>query len=405
MSPSESLAVSGFVAPGFEGVRDAFLENFASRGDIGAAVAVYSGGSLVVDLVGGVADPSTGRAYDDRTLQLVFSATKGATAICAHMLSQRGFVDLDAPIASYWSSFSQAGKSRVTTRMALSHRAGLPVIDENLTFDDLMDVTRVEAALERQAPLWEPGTKSGYHALTFGWIVGGVVRRVAGVSLGEFFQREVATPLGLRAWIGLPDSEQDRVAPVTDMAPLEPSARDALKMLKPSTLPFMLRVARTMKDPNSLANRATYMNGVLKAPEVVAGLNTIWNHPAIRTAGWPGASLVTDARSFAKMYAACIGEVDGVRLLNASTLADACKEQSVGADEVVLFPRRYGSGFELPFEMQPMLGPGSFGHGGMGGSLAFADVPAGTSFAYVTNAMRLDGGRGSALVDSLRSGV
>lgn len=395
------VTTHGLVVPGYEGIREAFIENFRSRGDIGAGVAVLKDGEVVVDLACGVADPEVGRPYDASTLQLVFSVTKGATTICTHMLAERGVLDLDAPIATYWPSFGTNGKSTVTTRMALSHRAGLPVIDSPLTFDDLLDVLRVEAALEKQEPIWEPGTKSGYHALTFGWIVGGVVRRVVGVSLGEFFAREVATPLGMQAWIGLPDSEQDRVAPVTDMAPLKPSPRDALKMLKPSMLPFVVKVARAMKDPNSLANRATYMNGVMKDPEVVAGRNTIWNHSAIRTAGWPAASLVTDARSLARMYAACLGDVDGVRLLKDETLAYACREQSVGPDEVVLVPRRYGSGFELPFEMQPMLGPSSFGHGGMGGSLAFGDRDSAMAFAYVTNAMRVDGSRAAALLASL----
>src|SRR5882724_2391976 len=196
----------------FRRVRDAFAENFASRGEVGAAVTVVAAGETVVDLWGGTADTETGKPWERDTLTMVFSSTKGATALAAHVLVVRGALDLDAPVARYWPEFAAAGKAEIPVRMLLNHQAGLPAIGPPMSEESMTDWEATVGALARQEPWWKPGTAHGYHAITYGFLVGEVVRRVSGRSLGRFFHEEIAAPLGLDFWIGLPESEEPRVA-------------------------------------------------------------------------------------------------------------------------------------------------------------------------------------------------
>jgi CubicO group peptidase (beta-lactamase class C family) len=198
------VIANGWVKPGFEGVQDAFAANLAEGRDIGAAFSAYHRGQKVVDLWGGIADRETQRPWAEDTLTLVFSTTKGATAICAHRLAQDGRLDLDAPVTKYWPEFGAAGKEKIRVSHLLSHQAGLAWIEGETSEDDAMRWDVVVAMLEELAPHWEPGTAHGYHATTYGWLVGEVVRRVSGKSLGTFFHDDVATPLALDFWIGLP---------------------------------------------------------------------------------------------------------------------------------------------------------------------------------------------------------
>ena len=186
------MRFDGDVAPGFEPVRDAFSGNFERNGDVGAAVCVYRHGRKVVDLWGGLADPATGRQWIPDTLQLVYSATKAATATCAHLLAQRGELDLDRPAAYYWPEFAAEGKADIPVRWLLSHRAGLPVIDNPIPLAALLAWEPMTSALPAQRPVWGPGTAHGYHGRTFGWLVGEVIRRVSGRSVGTFFAEEIA---------------------------------------------------------------------------------------------------------------------------------------------------------------------------------------------------------------------
>ena len=202
------IVIEGDVAPGFERVRDVFGDNFESNGDVGAAVCVYRHGRKVVDLWGGLADAGTGRPWTRDTLQLVYSATKAATATCAHLLAQRGELDLDKPAAATGRSSRPQGKADIPVRWLLSHRAGLPVIDNPMPLADLLAWDPMAAALAAQRPVWEPGTAHGYHGRTFGWLVGEVIRRVSGRSVGTFFAEEIAAPAGLDFYIGLPAAER-----------------------------------------------------------------------------------------------------------------------------------------------------------------------------------------------------
>jgi CubicO group peptidase (beta-lactamase class C family) len=189
--------VEGRCATGFAAVREEFERNFAARGEVGAAVCVMVGGRAVVDLWGGVADPATGRPWDEDTVVMVWSATKGATAVCAHLLVDAGDLVLDDPVARYWPGFAAAGKGGITVRMVLNHQAGLPHLRAPLPDDAYCDWDGMVARLEAEEPFWTPGTRHGYHAVTFGWLVGELVRRVTGQTPGAFFAKEVAGRLGL----------------------------------------------------------------------------------------------------------------------------------------------------------------------------------------------------------------
>ena len=194
--------IHGWTADGFEGVRDAFAGNFDNGSEVGAAFSAYHRGQKVVDLWGGVADQSTGRAWEEDSVVLVFSTTKGATAVCAHRLAQEGRLDVEAPVATYWPAFAAAGKQDMPVSYLLSHQAGLAWIDGTMTLDEALAWDPVVERLAAETPKWEPGTAHGYHATTYGWLVGEVVRQIDGRSLGTYFHDEVAGPLGLDFWIG-----------------------------------------------------------------------------------------------------------------------------------------------------------------------------------------------------------
>jgi len=378
-SSKTAAAVKGHVEPGFEPVREAFVANFEQHGEVGGACCVYRDGRPVVDLWGGLADREQRRAWEEDTVVIVFSTTKGVTAICVNRLVEQGVLDLDAPVARYWPEFAAAGKGEMPLRWVLCHKAGLAAVEGDLTLDEVLAWDPVVAAIAAQQPNWEPGSAHGYHARSFGWILGEVVRRATGRSLGRYFAEEIAGPLGLDFWIGLPASELTRCArlipPVGGSSAIE-------ELLGADSL-----TAKVMRGPSGLF-----------------GYDEMWNRPEILAAEMPSSNGVGDARSLARLYAATVGAVDGVRLLAPDTVASARAVQAEGPDKVILVPTSFGLGFSLP----PMLGPdcpaSAFGHPGAGGSLAFADAEKGIGFGYVTNLMRFDptgDPRSAGLVKSL----
>ena len=370
-------SVGGDVAPGLERVRDVFGGNFERHGDVGAAVCVYHRGRKVVDLWGGLADAASGRLWGPDTLQLVYSATKAATAVCAHLLAQRGELDLDQPAAYYWPEFAAGGKADIPVRWLLSHRAGLPVIDHPIPLADLLAWDPMTTALAAQRPVWKPGTAHGYHGRTFGWLVGEVIRRVSGRSVGTFFAEQVAAPAGLDFFIGLPAAERGRVSRMIIDDP--PGAEVADIPLDQIPEQFRGLVA-AFTDPGSLMNRAF----ALCTPDID------FNAPEAQAAEIPSSNGICTAEGLARLYAGLIGEVDGVRILDAATTAAATAEQAAGTDRVLLVPTRFASGFMLPTAEAPLGGPSSFGHPGRGGSLGFADPESGVAFGYVVNHIRQD---------------
>jgi CubicO group peptidase (beta-lactamase class C family) len=359
--------IGGDVEAGFEGVRDAFAANFAEHGEVGAACAVHVGGRKVVDIWGGVADTATGSPYGEDTLQLVFSTTKGATATCAHILAQRGLLDIDAPVVEYWPEFGKEGKADIPVRWLLCHKAGIPVIDQPVTFDEMVRWDPVIEALEVQAPVWEPGTAHGYHATTYGWLVGEVVRRIDGRSLGTFFADEVAAPLGLEFWVGLPEAQESRVAPVIPFEqPTDPAVRKLMEQ-------FI--------GPDTLAGRA------LRAPSPALDAPDVFNLPELHRAELPAANGITNARSVSRMYAGMIGEIDGVRVLSEEQIDQARVCQTSGPDQVLMFDTTIGLGFWTSSAFAPYGSAAGFGHSGAGGSVGFGDPENGIAFGYVMNRM------------------
>jgi len=357
------VEIEGQCAPRFAKVKDAFAKNFAVEGEVGASFAATVDGELVVDLWGGSADAAGSRPWRRDTIANVWSTTKAMNALCAHMLVDRGLLDLDAPVARYWPEFAAAGKARLPVRYVLSHQAGLAGLSEPLPAEALLDWPRMARALAAQAPLWEPGTRSGYHALTIGFLVGELLRRVDGRTLGEFFRREVAEPLGAEFWIGLPESEEPRVA---EMIPPDP--------------PQPLTEPPAPGDPHADFKRALANPSVTQA---------IANTRAWRAAEIPAANGQANARGAARAMAAlaCGGTLDGVRLMSEATANGALAEQCYGRD-LVLGPMRWGLGFMLVSKDLP-LSPNArtCGHGGWGGSFALADLDARVSLAYVMNRM------------------
>ncbi|GAA3736586.1 serine hydrolase domain-containing protein [Streptomyces tremellae] len=386
--------IQGYVAAGFEPVREAFAANFVRRDDIGAAVCVYRDGEPVVDLWGGSADPDAGVPWERDTLQLVYSATKGATATAAHLLAQRGELDLDAPVASYWPEFAANGKAGVTVRQLLSHRAGLVALDRPVPLADALAWQPMADALAAQRPQWEPGTAHGYHGRTFGYLVGEVIRRVSGRTPGRFFAEEIAAPLGLDFFIGLPDEEHERVSAMVYEEPAVDLATVPLDSLPEEYRP----VLAALRDPDSLANRAF----AITDPAAID-----FDAPEVQAAEMPASNGIATAHGLARLYAALVGEVDGVRLLTPQTVAAATAEQSAGPDRVMVFPSRFGTGYALPTEPAPLTGPRAFGHPGRGGSLGFADPERGLAFGYVMNHIVESPGdtRAASLVEAVRKSV
>ncbi len=363
------MEIRGTVEPGFGKVADAFRRNFDENGEVGAGFCLYADGRTVVDITGGTADRATGRPYDESTLQLVFSTTKGATAICAAILNEDGLLDYDAPVASYWPEFAAEGKADIPVSWIMSHRAGLATVDNPPSLAEVLAVTPIVEALAAQNPLWEPGTAHGYHALTYGWLVGELVRRISGKRIGEFFRERVADPLGLDFWIGLPESEESRVAPVIGAAPLSDPAEVQLKLL--------------IMGPGTMGGRAISLDGVF----VLASGDNVFNTREVHASEIPAANGITNAASLARMYAATVGDVDGVRLIDDATRDAVSTPVTTGPDKCLVTETKFGMGFMCHDGSLPLTGRRAFGHVGAGGSLGFADPDLGIGYGYVMNQM------------------
>ncbi|MER6561276.1 serine hydrolase domain-containing protein [Streptomyces sp. NPDC001027] len=377
--------VHGHCDPRFAALRTAFEENFRERGELGAAVSVTLDGVTVADLWGGWADAARTRAWERDTLVNVWSTSKGPTALCAHILADRGLLDLDAPVAAYWPEFSAAGKERVLVRHLLSHRAGLAGLREPHSLDQLYDWELTTARLAAMEPWWEPGTRSGYHALTFGFLVGEVVRRVSGLLPGAFLEREVTGPLGVDFTIGLPEKESARAAELVHPQTGSSSEQAAVfSQLAPAAIAALA---------NPLAGAAEANSAPWRAAEI------------------PAANGHGTARAVAALYGILAGRgAYGGRRILSPEAAERVREGQGSCRDLVL-----GAGFAHETEIGLGLwlsgpngsygpNPRAFGHDGFGGSCGLADPEAGVSLGYVMNRMGphiADDPRKTALVDAL----
>lgn len=356
--------IDGDCDPRFAAVRDTFAASFETGREVGASFAATVGGRMVVDLWGGHADAARTRPWERDTIVNVFSTTKAMTALCAHLLADRGLLDLDAPVARYWPEFAAGGKATIPVRMLLSHTAGLAAIRERISLDTVYDWDRYVAAIAAQTPWWEPGTANGYHALTFGHLVGELIRRIGGKSVGHFLRDEVTGPLGADFHIGLPATEDGRCGEMIAATAAENAAAGV-----------------GVPAPDSL--RAKVLGNPALRPDQA-------NTSPWRRAEIPAANGHGNARSVARVLAAlaCGGALDGVRLLRRESIDRAIEAQAYDRDLVLGFKIKWGLGFMLASAELPLSpNPRTFGHGGWGGSLGFVDLDARVSWAYVMNKM------------------
>ncbi|GAA2498436.1 serine hydrolase domain-containing protein [Streptomyces longisporus] len=394
------MDVHGAVAEGFEPVREAFVRNFEVLGDRGAAVTVYRDGHKVVDLWGGTKDVDGTEPWEHGTAQIVRSATKGVAAAVLLLLQQRGELDLDAPVGEYWPEFKAAGKERTRVWHLLAHRAGVPVLDRPLTPAQAADPDLAAEAVAAQAPAWEPGTDHGYHAQTYSWLTGELVRRITGRGIGEWIADEIAGPAGADLWLGLPSAERTRVGRV---AQIDPPADPRGLRTRPKRA-----VSEAYADPASLTRRA--FAAITPLPDE--------NDPDYRAAVLPASNGIATAEGLARFYASLIGvggtshaleavgEDGGTRLFTPETVELARAERSAGPDRVLVVGTRFGLGYMLHGAASPLLSPTSFGHPGRGGALGFADPDTGIAFGYVTNGFRKSvtaDPRAQALIRALRT--
>ena len=374
-SLTDEPLIDGFVAPGFERVRAEFVRNFAERRELGAACAVYRRGEKVVDLWGGVRDARTGEPWAQDTLVLVYSTSKGLSAMTLALAHSRGLLDYDERVATYWPEFAQAGKDRVTVRQLVGHEAGLPVIDEPLDVELLQDFDRLAAVIARQRPLWEPGTCHGYHGVSLGWFEGEVIRLLdpAGRTLGRVFAEEIAAPLGLDVHFGVPDSVgAERIARIERTAPRR--ALLGLRHLPP-------RMALALADPRSVTFR-TFANPRLRSPSDL-------DRSEYRRVEFPAGGAVGGARDIARAYAAFAAREPELGL-SPATLEELTRfplpPPRGWHDEVLKVDTAFSVGFARPLgSFRFGSSQRAFGHPGAGGSFAFADPEREVAFAYVMN--------------------
>jgi CubicO group peptidase (beta-lactamase class C family) len=382
LPPSALAEVAGRCDPRFAPLREAFAGNFAERGELGAALCVTLGGRTVADLWGGWADVAGTRPWGPDTLVDVCSIGKGLTAVCAARLAGQARIEVDAPVTRYWPEFAAAGKDAITVRQILSHQAGLPAIRRRMPPGSMLDWDVMTAALAAQEPWWPPGTGHGYHANTFGFLLGEIVRRATGATIGTILRAEVAGPAGADVHIGLPASAEARTAEF--IWPGQPPPED-----EPAGL----------DDTRLMAYNAYFNPGGLSGAGVV-------NTRAWRLAEVPSANAHASARGVARIFTvlAAGGLSDGQVIVDPGALAAAAVQQVYGHDLLLDRPSRFGLGFQLTQPERPLgPGPAAFGHFGAGGSVGFCDPDLGLAFGYVTS--RLEPGwqnpRNRALMGAL----
>lgn len=353
-SKDSTIPFTGYFEPHFEEVEELFYTYFERGLEIGAAVAVCHRGKLVVDLVGGVRDRNSNEPYSLETLQPVFSVSKGITALIANMLADRSLLDLDAPVAKYWPQFSQAGKAEISVKWLLTHQSGVLGLNRNISQEQLLDWNFIVDLLAAQAPDWKPGSCHGNHTVTYGFLVGEVVRRVSGITVGQYLTREIAGPLHADLLIGLPEDMEARISPAA-----LPELNGPLKLADSG--PYAARTLKWILPP-------------LTPMDV--------NRTDVRAAEIPAANGIANAGSLARMFASMIGAVDGFRSLSLEAMNRARLKQWRGLDVVMGKENALGLGFLLPTEWCPLGGLGSFGTAGFGGSRAWAHPELELAFAY-----------------------
>lgn len=381
MSTTETVEISGFVKPGFEGVREAFIENWSRRGEVGAALCAYLEGEPVVDLWGGVRNQATGEPWEEDTMVLVFSTTKGMSGLAMALLHSRGLLDYEERVAAYWPEFAQRSKERVTVRQLLSHQAGLYALDAPVRRDLVADPDKLAEVLARQHPACEPGTQQAYHAVTLGFYEGELLRRVDPQhrSLGRFFREEIAVPLEIDFYIGLPESvPNSRLATIIQ----------AMTDLSGVSLRMLPQIWAAV-NPRSPLRRSLLGNS---SPAILFDREKVY----VRGIEVPAGNGVGTARALARAYSAFAmggGELGVGRETLEALMAPAVPPRRGFRDACVLTDWELSLGFQKPNAANPFGRPGAFGAPGWGGSFAFADPERRLGYAYAMN--RMNAGQGN----------
>ena len=381
--------IQGFCESKFEPVLKEFIRNFQERDEVGASVCIQIEGETQVDLWGGLADPKKRQAWEKDTVSIIFSCTKAAVALCAHILIDRGKLDLYAPVTDYWPEFGKNGKENITVAMMLNHSAGLPAFRDPIKKDGFADWDYMVHRLEDEPPFWEPGTRNGYHMITFGWTIGELIRRASGQSLGSFFKENVADPFALDYWIGLPEEIEPRVAPII-----------LSKYAIGDPLPEFIQTL--LNKPDSITSLSLMNTG-----------HFMVNDPKYHTAEIGGAGGISNARGVAGMFAplSCDGSLHDINLLSKDAITRMSQvSMATQQDLTLLIPSRFALGFmksldnrHRSYENESLIiGEKAFGHAGAGGSLGFADPECRLAFGYTMNRQGhgiMINRRGQSLVD------
>ncbi|MEP7239253.1 MAG: serine hydrolase domain-containing protein [Devosia sp.] len=385
---SIGTTIHGHVAPGFAPVAEAFAAAFDDPRS-GAALSIWRGGEPIADLWGGTADARDSRPWQEDTIGVVFSCTKGLVSILAAQLIEAGRLDPDAPVSRYWPEYAANGKAGTQVRHLLAHRAGLSAPTLDITTAEITDWAGMVRKLEQQEPLWPPGEAYAYHAITHGWLVGEVLRRVTGRTVGQLFAESITGPLGVDAWIGLPAKEMPRVAHLTPSEAFRRQLADAAASRPPGAVDWSERAATLGTAlPPTLAEPAGGFND-----------QRLW------AAEIPGAGGIMSARALAKIWSATVADTGGRRLLQPATVERLTVVESEGPPVFPVPPpwSRWGMGFQLDSETRRFVTGRGFGHDGAGGQCGFAEPGLGIGFGFITHFMQGGGDlRATRIIDALR---
>ena len=386
-----SSQVDGFVAEGFEKIRSTFESIIAQAPESGAAVSIWHKGQNVANLWGGLADKEAKTPWSEDTKVVVFSCTKGLMSLAIAQLFQAKKISYDDLVTKYWPEYANAGKEKTTIRELVSHRAGVPFFKDDITLDQAINWDYMVSKVEQESPMWAPGSAYAYHAITHGWLTGELIRRVSGMTPGEYLAQMMSSPLHADTWLGLPAALEEKVAvsyPSSDLST------------------FFVDLAQQNTDAGNFLIRSLDLGGAF--PVDLAGPNVGFNTAAVHQALIPGAGGISTAHGISKIWSSTVHETDGVRLLSDETVEFVTEVQSEGKPFTDLEPPygKFGMGFQLDSPARGYLTSASFGHDGAGGQCAFADPVNKVGFAFVTSEMRggaVEDDRATRLMADLKS--
>ena len=386
-----SSQVKGFVADGFEKIEKSFQEIISQAPDSGAAVSIWHKGKNVVNLWGGLADKESKSEWNEDTKVVVFSCTKGLMSLALAHLYQGRKIDYDDLVTTYWPEFGHSGKEKTKISDLVSHRAGVPFFEGDIQPDQVIDWNYMISQIEQETPVWEPGSEYAYHAITHGWLTGEIIRRVTGMTPGQYLAQEISSPLNADTWLGLPTELENKVAPSYAHADLTS---------------FFVELQEKNTDPGNFLIRSLTLGQAFSMNLV--GKNEGFNSQAVHAAQIPGAGGISTAHGISKIWSSAVHETDGFRLLNYETVDFVRKVQSEGKPFTDLEPpySKFGMGFQLDSAARGYLTQSSFGHDGAGGQCAFADPEHKIGFGFVTTEMRggeVEDDRATRLIGDLRS--